>query len=54
MDASTIVSFDYETNCLRPFEKDAKLLTIAIANDKHSYAFPIEYKVLGRIFNYQH
>lgn len=44
MDASTIVSFDYETNCLRPFEKDAKLLTIAIANDKHSYAFPIEYK----------
>lgn len=44
MDASTIVAFDYETNCLRPFEKDARLLTIAIANDKHSYAFPIEYK----------
>lgn len=38
------IAFDYETNCLRPFEKDSRLLTAAIANDKKSCAFPIEYK----------
>lgn len=38
------VAFDYETNCLRPFEVDARLLTIAIANEHKSCAFPIEYK----------
>lgn len=44
MSRSKIVAVDYETNCLRPFEKDSRLLTIAIANDKKSVAFPIEYK----------
>ena len=39
-----ILAMDYETNCLRPFEKDSRLLSIAIASDKHCYAFPIEYK----------
>lgn len=38
------VAFDYETNCFRPFEVDARLLTIAIANEHKSCAFPIEYK----------
>lgn len=44
MSRSEIVAVDYETNCLRPFEKDSRLLSIAIANDKKSVAFPIEYK----------
>lgn len=38
-----INAIDYETSCLRPMEKDSMLLTMAIANDKKSFAFPIEY-----------
>lgn len=41
---SSIVSIDYETNCLRPYMKDSRLLTIAIADECYSYAFPIEYR----------
>jgi DNA polymerase-1 len=38
------VAIDYETNCFRPFEKDSRLITLAIANETKSCAFPIEYK----------
>ena len=43
MSQSDFVGFDYETNCLRPFEHNASILTVALANDKMSIAFPIEY-----------
>ena len=43
MSQSDFVGFDYETNCLRPFEHNASILTVSLANDKMSIAFPIEY-----------
>jgi uracil-DNA glycosylase family 4 len=43
MKNSKFIGYDYETNCLRPYEADAKIITIALANDKVAYAFPIDY-----------
>lgn len=37
------VGVDYETSCLRPFEKNSKVLSIAIADKKQSVSFPLEY-----------
>ena len=41
--SSTPVAFDYETTCLSPFEKDARILTMSLSNDiskAHAIAFP--------------
>lgn len=35
--------FDYETNCLRPYAKKAKILTFAIDNGEKGYAIPLDH-----------
>jgi DNA polymerase-1 len=35
-----IAGFDYETNALRPYAKDAKVLTIAVSTRSGTFAFP--------------
>lgn len=35
------VGVDYETNCLRPYESGAKILTAAVGTPKRAFAFPI-------------
>lgn len=42
-DAKTI-GLDYETNMLRPYSKDAKILTIAVASAQGSFAFPLDHR----------
>lgn len=37
------VGLDYETNCLRPFSEDAKILTVALASPKLAFAFPLDH-----------
>ena len=37
------VGVDYETNCLRPYESNAKLLTIAVGTPEKAFAFPYEH-----------
>jgi uracil-DNA glycosylase family 4 len=34
------VGVDYETNCLRPYERDAKILTVAVGTSERAFAFP--------------
>lgn len=43
MAKADLVGFDYETNCLRPFEKNAAIITLALADTKKAVAFPIDY-----------
>ena len=43
MKNSKMIGYDYETNCLRPFENQSLILTLALANDKLACAFPIDY-----------
>jgi len=38
-----LVGFDYETNCLRPYTADAKILTVALATKDKAFAFPLEH-----------
>lgn len=35
------VGFDYETSCLRPYTKGAKILTVGLARKHDAFAFPI-------------
>lgn len=42
-----LVGYDYETNTLRPYRDDAKLLTVALASDEVSFAFPLAHKKSG-------
>lgn len=37
------VGIDIETNCLKPYEENPKILTISIGTDKKTYSFPIDY-----------
>ena len=37
------VGLDYETNCLRPYQSGAKVLTAAVGTLEQSFAFPIEH-----------
>jgi DNA polymerase-1 len=40
-----LITFDYETNCLKPFDSRAKIASIAFAvSEFNSYAFPYEYR----------
>jgi len=36
-----VVGIDYETNCLRPYSADAKLLTVALSCARQTLAFPL-------------
>lgn len=40
---SPLLAIDIESTCLKPWEKDAKLLTLSISNDKDTFAFPIDH-----------
>lgn len=37
------VGLDYETNCLRPYENGAKILTAAVGTLERAFAFPFEH-----------
>jgi uracil-DNA glycosylase family 4 len=37
------VGMDYETNCLRPFHYNAKILSVGLAASSAAYAFPIDH-----------
>jgi len=37
------VGYDYETSCIRPFEKDALVLSVALGTQKKSVSFPLQY-----------
>lgn len=39
-----LVAIDYETNALRPYEKDARILSVAVGTSSKIIAFPIQYK----------
>lgn len=38
-----LVGIDYETSCLRPYEKDAKILTVALSTRDKTYGFPLHH-----------
>lgn len=38
-----VAGVDIETNCLRPYEKNAKILTIGISTRKRTFAFPVDH-----------
>lgn len=38
-----LIAIDYETNGLRPYVEDAKILTVAVGTDTRTYAFPLRY-----------
>ena len=40
---SKVVGFDTETHRFRPYHKDSKLLTLALSNGDHTYAFSIDH-----------
>lgn len=42
-----IVGFDYETKCLRPYHKDAKILSLGLSHNKLSLAFPLDHPGSG-------
>jgi len=43
-----LVSFDFETTCLSPFEKGARLITVAITNSKeYAHCIPLDYITPG-------
>lgn len=42
-----IVGYDYETKRKRPYAKDAKLLTVALARAVDAFAFPLRHKQAG-------
>lgn len=42
--AKKMVGLDYETNMLRPYGKGAKILTVALASDEHTFAFPLRHR----------
>jgi len=39
-----MTAFDYETNDLRPYKPDSRILTLAIGTDQWCVAFPVAYK----------
>ena len=39
-----LVGLDYETNCVRPYEEGAKILTIAISGREETLAFALDHK----------
>lgn len=39
-----ITAFDYETNDLRPYKPDSRILTLSIGTDQWCVAFPVAYK----------
>lgn len=40
----TTAGIDIETNCLRPYEKDAKILSISISTKVGTFAFPVDHR----------
>lgn len=41
--AQPVIGIDYETDRLRPFAPDARILTVAVGTPDRAYAFPIEH-----------
>lgn len=41
--AQPVVGVDYETNCLRPYRHDAKILSAAVGTPQRTIAFPFEH-----------
>lgn len=39
-----IAGVDYETNCLRPYQEGAKILTAGVGTDELSFAFPMHHR----------
>lgn len=42
-----LLGLDYETNALRPYNKSAKILTVAIATAAEAFAFPLRHRGAG-------
>src|SRR5690606_14165186 len=42
-----VVGLDYETNALRPYNPESKILTIALSSKRETLAFPLEHSGSG-------
>lgn len=40
----SLIGFDYETSCLRPYSKGAKLLSVGMATREHAFAFALRHR----------